>query len=374
MTRLIIGPPRSFRDISHSERIFHRPSAPRDVFPVPVWPTQNFTPLFKGYWTNVADPMAMAATKLELSLYLNTMTDAWFTIGNGGDGVVFDRDGGLVVEPSCFRNDALFQLGRDLTAEMTPVVELDDVFIGNDAAWGNYYHFLCYGLARCHLANQRLPSTCQLIMPDYQSRRGISNLAFSEAAYEQAFVLGGLTQRVTRLPPGLYHANTLRFLWTEPHAPTEILDVPEIHSYFDEVRAGLTRDPAAPRRLLLSRDGSSDPRIGAEASELVRTMCVARGFVIVRFEDMDFKAQAQALYNADCIVAPHGAGLINILFGRSDLKVLELNTELDGNGSIRACFFQIAASRGQPYMVLNGSRSEINSATLARALDICCSL
>jgi hypothetical protein len=372
MTSLTVRGTRSFKDVSSSERVFHRQAGPRGVQPVPLWPGHDYTSLFKGYCSHVPDPAALAATRPELSLYLNTMQNAWFTIANGLDGVIFDHDGWLVGEPSCFHDSELTAPGRDLVAELGPVVELDDVFIGHDAAWGNYFHFLCYTAARCHMANKRVPSSCQLIIPDYRSRHGRSNLSYSEATYDQAFSLTGLADRVTRLPTGLYHANTLRFFWTEPHDPTQILDAPEFLLLFDDIRRSLTIDPRAPRRLLVSRDAAPDPRMGFEARDLVRRMCADRGFTIIRFEEMDLRAQAQALYNADCIVAPHGAGLINTLFGRSDLRVLELNTELDGNGSMRAWFFQLAALRDQTYMALNGSRGEIMPATLARALDICC--
>lgn len=374
MSGLTIKGALSFKDTSSSERVFHRRSCPRDVSPLPLWPGHDYTRLFRGYGSNVSDPTALAVTKSELSLYLNTMKDAWFTIGNGRDGVIFSRDGWLVQEPSCFHNSTLTAPGLDLIDEISPIVELDDVFIGIDAAWGNYYHFLCYGVARCHMANRLVPPSCQLIVPDYETRIGKSNLAFSKTSYDQAFFLSGLADRVTRLPPGLYHANTLRFFWTEPHDPVEIFDAPAFLSCFDDMRRSLVIDPAAPRRLLVSRDAASDPRMGVAARDLVRTMCAARGFAIIRFEELDLKSQAQALYNADCIVAPHGAGLINILFGRTDLRILELNVELDGNQSTRACFFQMSALRGQSYMALNDSQSEINPATLARALDICCGI
>lgn len=371
MTNLRIKGSRSFRSVSTSERVFHRPAGPRAVMPVPLWPGHDYTRLFRGYGSNVADPESLAATTNELSLYLNTMQDAWFTIGNGCDGVIFDRDGWMVAEPACFRDHAVVTEGRDL-GNITPVVELDDVFIGIDAAWGNYYHLLCYGVARCHMANRLVPPSCQLIVPDDASRRGGMNLAFSADSYDQAFALSGLADRVTRLPPGLYHANTLRFLWTEPHDPIELFHVPDFLSCFEDMRRSQVLDPTAPRRLLVSRDAASDPRIGVEARDLVRAMCADRGFTIIRFEEMDLRAQAHTLYNAECIVAPHGAGLVNILFGRSDLRVLELNVELDGNDSMRACFFQMAALRSQRYMALNSSQGEITPATLARALDLCC--
>lgn len=372
MTPLVIQGVRSADGAGVAERQFHRPAAPRVIMPHAVWPGQDFAPLARGYRRYAADRVAEFAVLGELSLYLTTLEDAWFTIENGIDGMVLDRDGWIINETAMFRHDGLSATGRNLTAEIANVTELDDVFIGNDAAWHNYFHFMAYGVARCHMAAGLVPETCLLVMPDYTSRIHYSNLAYSQTTYDQAFALSGLTDRVTRLPVGLYHASKIRFFWTQPSEPPDILEVPAFQGLFEDIRRGLTHDPEAPRRLLVSRDGASDPRMGREVASLVRQMCIDRGFTVIRFEDMDLRAQAQAMFNADCIVAPHGAGLGNTLFGRSHLRILELNSELDGDGSIRACFFQTATERGQTYMVLNASRNEITPATLARALDICC--
>jgi hypothetical protein len=363
---------RPSRDLATAEIVSRQPSTARTRLPVAIWPGQDFTPLMKGYDPWTPDPVAKFATQTEQALKLYTMEDAFFVIDNGADGLILDRDGWTADEPGCFRHPNVCTIGRDLVEGRPGIVEMDDVFVGNDAAWHNYFHFLCYGVARCYLANSLVPPECQLVMPDYASRKTYSNLAYSQATYDQAFEMSGLADRVTRLPVGLYHARKLRFFWTDPVEPTRLLDIPEFYRMFADIRRTLHADSTAPRRLLVSRDAAADPRIGAEARDLVRTLCVERGFTTLRFEDMDLRAQAQALFNADCIVAPHGAGLANILFGQNHLKVLELNTELDGNGSMRACFYQLAAARGQDYMVLNGSRGEITRENMQAALDLCC--
>lgn len=372
MSALVIQGIRSAADVGVAERVFHRPAAPRAVMPRPVWPGQDFAPLARGYRRHATDPSSDFATSGELSLFLTTLEDAWFTIENGIDGMVLDRDGWIINDTAMFRHAGLSAAGRDLAAEVAPIVELDDVFVGNDAAWHNYFHFMSYGVARCHMALGLVPDTCQLVMPDYTSRIHYSDLAYSQATYDQAFSLSGLNERTTRLPVGLYHARKVRFFWTQPSEPSDILEVPAHQGLFHDIKRRLEHVPDAPRRLLVLRDAASDPRIGEQAAALVRLMCAERGFTVIRFEEMDLQAQAQAVFNADCIVAPHGAGLGNTMFGQPHLRVLELNTELDGDGSIRACFFQTAAERGQTYMVLNASRGEITPATLARALDICC--
>jgi hypothetical protein len=369
--RLQIQGVRSANGAGHAQRVFHRPAALRTHLPTPLWPGQDFLPLMKGYRRHAPDPRAEFYDRPELSLYLTTLDDAWFVIDNGIDGMVLDRDGFIINETAMFRHGDLSRTGRDLTAEITPLTELDDVFVGNDAAWHNYFHVRCYGVARCHFVQDLVPAGCLLVMPDYASRAQYSSLAYSQATYDQAMAYSGLAQRVSRLKIGLYRARKLRFLWTNPPEPTDSLETPAPSSMFAEIRASLTRDEAAPRRLLVLRDGV-EPRMDDDARALTQRMCLERGFTVVRFEQMDLRAQAQAVFNADCIVAPHGAGLVNMLFGQGHLRVLELHAELDGDGSLRACFFQIAAERSQQYMVLNGSRGEINAATLARALDICC--
>lgn len=193
----------------------------------------------------------------------------------------------------------------------------------------------------------QVSDTCILAMPDYRSRTQCFNLTYSQTTSDKAFALGGLEQRVTSLPVGLYHARKLRFLWSKPSEPTGSLGVPNLRSLFSHIRANLTFDARAPRRLLFSREDAVEPRVGDAARDLMRRMCLERGFTIMRFEHMDLCAQAPALFNTGCIVAPHGAGLVNTLFGRDDLRVLELNSELDGDGSMRACFFQIATERNQ---------------------------
>lgn len=352
--------------------IWHRPAQPRVKLPQPVWPGQSFAALAKGFDRYSATPSQDFAQLSDLQFHLFALPGAAFVIGNGVDGLIVRQDSNKIAEPACFTDSSVSKLGLDLTSLGLPIRYLDDIFVGFDGAWQNYFHFLCYSLARCNTVNPYLPQSCQIVIPRFEQRPGGFEMAYQESTYRQAIQLSGLAERLTQLPMGVYVCKTLRFMWSLPRQPTEFLDMPPFYHFFAQMRAKLRYQPEAPRRLLLSRANARDPRIGAEAAELVQAICLARGFTVVHFEDMDFLAQAEALYNADCIVAPHGAGLVNTLFGRDELKVLELATELDGDGSVRACFYQICANRGQPYMILNGSQGEINVERLTQALDFLC--
>ncbi len=353
--------------------IYHRPAQPRTRLPQKIWPEQEFSALAKGFDRYSATPNRDFATLAPLGFHLYELKDAWFAVGNGVDGLILTANGEKVAEPSCFTDGAVTKVGADLATLGLPVRgDLDDAYVGFDGAWHNYFHFLCYALARCHAAEPCLPPGCQMVIPEYEERPGGFEIAYRQATYEQAIRLSGLAERLTRLPMGLYRAKTLRFLWSVPRQPTEFLEIPQFSHMFAGMRRHLRHRPDAPRRLLLSRAGARDPRIGQEAAELVQGMCLARGFTVMRFEEMDLIGQAEALFNADCIVAPHGAGLVNTLFGRDELRVLELGSELDGDGSLRACFYQTATNRGQPYMILNGTAGEIEPERLAMALEKLC--
>jgi hypothetical protein len=340
----------------------------RARLPVPLWDGQDFSALHRGLDRYSSDPSADFQTLADFKLNLYTLSDAYFAIGTGVDGLILNADGAKIEEPSCFTDLRIVRDGFDLLSLGLPLYDLDEVFVGFDGAYKNYFHFLCFALARCHAALPHLPASCQIVMPRYEARPEGFTYGFRRGAYDQAIALSGMADRLSFLPAGIYRARTLRFLWTLPRQPTDFLEAPAFYDMFADIRSKLSYDDATPRRILLSRAATAEPRLRPETVRLVNGMCQEKGFTVLRFEDLDFIEQATLMYNADCIIAPHGAGLVNILFARDDLRILELGSELDGDGSVRASFYQMAANRGQPYRVLNDSRGEVNADTLSRAL------
>jgi capsular polysaccharide biosynthesis protein len=79
-------------------------------------------------------------------------------------------------------------------------------------------------------------------------------------------------------------------------------------------------DGTRTERILVSRAGSAWRRVTNEA-ELAREL-EPLGFVSVRLEQLTFAEQARLFSRATVVVAPHGAGLTNVVFGR-DLSVVE---------------------------------------------------
>lgn len=53
-------------------------------------------------------------------------------------------------------------------------------------------------------------------------------------------------------------------------------------------------------------------------------ICSKQGDLSVTTEDLSLIEQIVLFHNAEIIVAPHGAGLVNLLFARPGTKVIEL--------------------------------------------------
>ena len=75
----------------------------------------------------------------------------------------------------------------------------------------------------------------------------------------------------------------------------------------------------------------------------------ARGFRIVYFEELRFAEQLCAVHSADVIVAPHGAGLANLIVARPGTTVIEIMTQ----GWANSCYGHLAESLGLNYSCID---------------------
>jgi hypothetical protein len=161
----------------------------------------------------------------------------------------------------------------------------------------------------------------------------------------------------------------LRFLWTEPGAPTDITYLAEFQRVFASIRRGLRDCPDLPRRLLIARNRATDTRLEPTETDLLHRIAAEHGFVPMHFETMDFHSQAAAMFNAEAVIGVHGAGLANLVFGRDNLRVLEINRSIGEESLPRPWFYILAIARRQRYLVLNHDAGELNATRLHTAID-----
>jgi len=83
--------------------------------------------------------------------------------------------------------------------------------------------------------------------------------------------------------------------------------------------------PLVSKRIYISRRKASGRRVTNEADLLEQLRPL--GFSAVALEDYDWIDQVALFQNAEAVVAPHGAGLTNLVFCSSSAVVVELITE-----------------------------------------------
>lgn len=96
-----------------------------------------------------------------------------------------------------------------------------------------------------------------------------------------------------------------------------------------------------PARVLISRRRTDDRRIVNRAE--VVALLDQYGFETYELETMAFVDQVALFENADAVVAPHGAGLVNCIYG-ADTDIVELFGEY-----VNACYYTMAAGLGMDY-------------------------
>lgn len=100
-------------------------------------------------------------------------------------------------------------------------------------------------------------------------------------------------------------------------------------------------------RLYISRRGTSRP---LPEEERIEQALQAKGFMILRLEEMAWIDQIRAFQDARTIVAPHGAGLANLVFTPAGATVTEITFGLHYN----RCFEWLCHVAGHDYRKVDG--------------------
>ena len=138
-----------------------------------------------------------------------------------------------------------------------------------------------------------------------------------------------------------------------PSMPFPVQEVSEwscqwVRSLFPE------KDPAAPERLYITRRQVSRKRLRRRLvnEEQLEARLQRLGFTVVRPEHISIAEQAKLFGNARCVVAPHGAGCVNLLFAPAGALLIELFDPGFGTRS----FETLSASCHQRYVRMVGKR------------------
>lgn len=118
------------------------------------------------------------------------------------------------------------------------------------------------------------------------------------------------------------------------------------NDFFITVAKQVSKSFEPPKRVFISRKDS--PKRGISNEEEVSSLLRCYGFTEVLMSTLSLEEQIVLFNNADVVVAPHGAGLVNLVFGKDDLNVLELIP----SNYINDCFYRISVLNQQNYFNL----------------------
>lgn len=298
---------------------------------------------------NVWDrPRADGRTPLDLTHFSEayyapevTFTDLGNTIVAGNSFCVKSEALGII-------RDSLSLVESSIWAHVIPpgekLVQIDNeepmLIVGNLAPQ-NYYHWTLQSFANFLVYRQLTGSDdFAIVMPSLNSfqARTIAVADFFGRRFEIEY------NEVAMVSHGVYGnlcGGTYSF---SPH--------PVVLAAFDAFAADVTAERSFGRRIYVSRLDASHMRSVVNEDELCRLM-VRHGFEIITPGQLPIEEQIVALRDAEVVVGPHGAGLSNLVYCRSNsgTRVVELAQA----GYMPGSYIRICQGKGLDYTAVISS-------------------
>ena len=207
----------------------------------------------------------------------------------------------------------------------------------------NYYHWLIDGVLHLHMLRPYLPAGVKLLLP-----RTVPDLQ-TDPALAQAGIVDHLATlrawgfddlEVVLAPPPVVRVDEIFYVhaFTTLAIPARLLRAARAHVLARRTprRGGL--------RLYMRRRGG---RRVSNADE-IEAIVLRHGFTIHEMEGMSPEAQIDLFKEADFVVAPHGAGLTNLLFCAPGTRVMEISPE----SAYQSCFAEMSDKLGLVHALL----------------------
>ena len=214
-------------------------------------------------------------------------------------------------------------------AKIRPPVQIDGTIAVAAVALGDGY---------CHWLLEELPRLLML----GGDRTTLTVIAHQAAFIREAFVFGGFSRAVIEARRySHFQCEQLIIPSLVGRAGCPTPRVVGLLTKFTEPL--LISSSGQGERLYITRENAGRRRVSNEA-ELWRHLEV-RGFKKIRLEDLKWADQINAFAHAKVVVAPHGAGLANLVFCQPGVRVVELFD----NGYVNPCFWRLAGIKALDY-------------------------
>lgn len=199
----------------------------------------------------------------------------------------------------------------------------------------NYYHWTAEAIVALFVLKKRRMGPTKIILPaNIQSIAKMPYLESLKLLGFDDFEITFSSEPVVRLE---------RCLWLNPGALGD--EYPE--HLLREFQATVSRSTGplpAPGRLYVERAGLRGVANAGEVREHMERL----GFTTIRLEGMSLLEQVRRFASAEFVVAPHGAGLSNLIFSPPSARVIEFMPDCE----MRPFFWHISSKLGHAYGML----------------------
>lgn len=207
--------------------------------------------------------------------------------------------------------------------------------------WHNYYHWVHDVLCRFHIVLQEIPEIMKILVP----------AGLAEWQLKSLDMLGVSRDRM------IFQAHDSIAICEEcliiPPPSTTARDHPAATQWLNATlrkKILTTSDHKSPNKIYISRSKAKSRRVINEND--IWEVLKEAGFEKVCCEELSFLEQAAFFANASVIVAPHGAGLTNMIFAPPTTKVVEIFPK----GFYNTCYYSMANALGFEYTYFSGDQ------------------
>ena len=240
--------------------------------------------------------------------------------------------------------------GNEIEAEIK--LEGSTAFMAAPAAGLNYFHWVVDMIGRMGILSN--PESIQNVVlnsarVDYQ-KRSLEYLGFKSNIIEVDY--GQSVSSNEMYVPSLRR--------TGNHAPSKWM----VEFIRKALLPDITIHRNSPSKIYVSRRGAKVRKIINE--DEVEGILVKYGFKVIKMEDYSFDEQVSLSAQADVILGPHGAGLTNSVFCKSNATLVELFAPQ----YIGGLFYYLSSHAGAKYLYLVGRRRDEITAHNCNSCDI----
>ena len=279
----------------------------------------------------------------------------------GQNGLIVLPDGSYALEPLMSREHAerlpeYYSFTQRQLVKTNPVKQQGTYYsiLQMYGQGNNPYHWLHDVLQNLRWIVELLPKDTTYIVPQ----------GLREWQYESLAAVGIHKAQTTPLPLGeIWQVASLYF---SPPTKRHSRDLPGLNEWLRDKcyqKFEIDADRVAPTELIyISRELARGRKIVNETA--LEALLAEHGFKKYLLETMTFEQIVRLFASAKAVVAPHGAGLANLIFSQQGTKILEI-LEATAEG-IGICFWSLSEVMGHEHWYLLGDTVEnLDEATQA---------